>query len=100
MTTFHVEPRCTSVKFSDGTVYPVDRPGRVTIDNPAHAAEVATSCQVRYGYMGLAPYTFIEAKGKHCSRCSFHAFTWTQTCPRCGDRAWDTEVVSDSLRKK
>ena len=90
-TTFHTPPGCESIKMSDGTVYRSNRNNKVTVERH-HADEISTSCQVKYGYMDVAPHIFTDCDGKVCQGCGFHAFLFTNTCPRCGS----TEFVLDS----
>jgi hypothetical protein len=82
---YTVQPNCEGIDTADGTHYAADRTGHVTVHDPKHEAEIASSMTLGRGLMEREYLRIGNAMpGKHCEKCMFHAFAFSKTCPRCG----------------
>lgn len=82
--TFTVPPGCSGLRIEGSTArYPADSTGHVVVDNPRHAAKVATNGAAYFHKRVLG---FSDAGENRCpnDRCRFVAFAFTKECPRCG----------------
>jgi hypothetical protein len=96
--TFTVPPGCTGLRIEGSSArYPADSTGHVTVDNPRHAAKVATN-GAAYFHKRIEGFTHLP--GNRCPNddCRFQAHAFSTVCPRCGaslkaagDGADDTE---------
>lgn len=90
MPVVYAPPGMRQVRTYDGKVYKADRAtGRMNVDNEDHAR--AINAMGGNGTAGLlnasgAVYGAVRKPGRVCTRCGFHAYPWSKSCPRssCG----------------
>lgn len=83
-------PGCRSLQMEDGRKYVAAREGGMVTVSDAHAR--AIDKMPGNGVAGLITAGFRvyvggdRAPGRICTRCGFHAYGWSMTCPRssCG----------------
>ena len=80
-------PGCRSLRFQDGTRVAAAREGGYVNVSEGHAQ--AIDQMAGNGDAGLlsasgAVYGAVRKPGRVCTRCGFHAYPWSMTCPRTG----------------
>lgn len=82
-------PGCSHLKFADGEkpVRAVRPGGRVEVSDARARAIDAMSGNGDAGLVGRAvfhEFGAVRKPGRVCTRCGFHAYPWSVTCPRSG----------------
>lgn len=88
--TFTVPPGCQGLTIEGTSArYGANSSGHVTIDNPQHAAKVATNGAA---YIHREVLAVRGGKGRVCPSCRCIAHAFSTECPRCHTDLTEVEV--------
>lgn len=74
----------TGATMEDGTVYRARRGGVMTVDDASHIAAMKRDPRVADN-IAVETFHASVSNGRHCVVCSFSAWPWQATCPKCGN---------------
>lgn len=94
-------PGCYGLKFANGSKTPNARPGSSITVSDEQARAIRKSSNGRLGIVGSQQVTaFRGGHGRRCTSCSFLAWGWSMTCPRCGELTEEEQENGGSVREE